>query len=108
MTRIDHLKLSYDSLDSLEKRLGGTRRLSECSGRMRWPARSVYFFTEPGEARTDTGQGRRVVRLGTHALKARSQTKLWGRLVQHRGQARSGGGNHRGSLLSQESCAVDL
>ena len=85
MTRIDHLRQFYGSLVSLEKRLGGTRRLSECSGRIRWPARGVYFFMEPGEARTDTGQGLRVVRLGTHALKARSQTKLWGRLAQHRG-----------------------
>ena len=57
MTRIDHLNLFYDSLDSLEKRLGGTRRLSECSGRLRWPVRGVYFFMEPGEARTDTGPG---------------------------------------------------
>ena len=99
MTRIDHLRQFYGSLVSLEKRLGGTRRLSECSGRIRWPARGVYFFMEPGEARTDTGQGLRVVRLGTHALKAGSQTKLWGRLAQHRGQARSGGGNHRGSIF---------
>jgi hypothetical protein len=39
------------------------------------------------------------VRVGTHALKAGSQTTLWKRLSQHRGTARAGGGNHRGSIF---------
>jgi hypothetical protein len=34
----------YDILDQLEAELGGKRRLSECSGRMVWPARGAYFF----------------------------------------------------------------
>jgi hypothetical protein len=54
---------------------------------------------EPGEERSDTGAGRRVVRVGTHALTESSKTKLWNRLSQHRGQASSGGGNHRGSIF---------
>jgi hypothetical protein len=40
-----------------------------------------------------------VVRVGTHALKAGGSTTLWGRLSTHRGQLRSGGGNHRGSIF---------
>ena len=50
-------------------------------------------------ARTDTGTGLRTVRVGTHALKATSRTKLWSRLSQHKGQRGTGGGNHRGSIF---------
>ena len=49
--------------------------------------------------RTDSGLGPRVVRVGTHALKQGSGTRLWTRLSQHKGQLRSGGGNHRGSVF---------
>jgi len=39
------------------------------------------------------------VRVGTHALKDGSGTGLWTRLSQHRGQTKSGSGNHRGSIF---------
>ncbi|HUN49461.1 MAG TPA: hypothetical protein VMU42_00005, partial [Candidatus Sulfotelmatobacter sp.] len=52
-----------------------------------------------GESRNQTGSGPRVVRVGTHALKDGSGTKLWTRLSQHKGQASNGGGNHRGSIF---------
>ena len=71
------------------------RRLSQCTGRMSWPRRGVYFFMEHAEDRTDTGQGLRVVRVGTHASNAGSKTKLWNRLAAHRGSASTGGGNQR-------------
>ena len=99
MGRLDHVKRFYLLLASLEERLGGARRLADCSGRMPWPKRGVYFFREPGEIRTDSGAGPRVVRVGTHALKIGSGATLWNRLSQHKGQARSGGGNHRGSIF---------
>lgn len=54
---------------------------------------------EEGEVRTGTGNGARIVRVGTHALKTGSKTKLWTRLKQHKGITRSGGGNHRGSIF---------
>jgi hypothetical protein len=54
---------------------------------------------EGGEMRSDSGVGPRIVRVGTHALKAGSTTRLWTRLSQHRGQASNGGGNHRGSIF---------
>lgn len=73
--------------------------MTDCSGRMSWPKRGVYFFREPGENRTDTGEGPRIVRVGTHALKSGSGTKLWTRLSQHKGQQSTGGGNHRGSIF---------
>ena len=66
---------------------------------MDWPKRGVYFFHEQGENRSGTGDGPRVVRVGTHALKAGSGTKLWTRLSQHKGQRKTGGGNHRGSIF---------
>ncbi len=86
-------------LDRLEKNIGGARTLADCTGRGSWPKRGVYFFREPGESRTDTGEGSRVVRVGTHALKTESGTKLWTRLSQHKGQLSTGGGNHRGSIF---------
>ncbi len=99
MPRLDHLKRFYLLLGTLEDRLGGARRLTDCSGRMQWPKRGVYFFMESGENRADSGTGSRLVRVGTHALKPGSGTTLWNRLSQHKGQVRSGGGNHRGSIF---------
>ena len=99
MIRLTHLRRLYQILRILERRIGGARSLATSHGRMDWPARGVYFFLERGEKRTDTGEGPRVVRVGTHALKAGAATKLWTRLATHRGPARSGGGNHRGSIF---------
>ena len=99
MPRLEHLKQFHCLLGTLEERLAGARQLSDCTGRMPWPKRGVYFFREPGEVRTDTGTGPRIVRIGTHALKVGSRTTLWNRLSQHRGPMRSGGGNHRGSIF---------
>jgi hypothetical protein len=97
--RREHLKRFYALLDRLEANIGGARTLAACSGRMDWPTRGVYFFHESGERRTGTGDGPRIVRVGTHALKAGSGTKLWTRLSQHKGQPSTGGGNHRGSIF---------
>jgi hypothetical protein len=91
----------YSILDQLDYAIGGARLLSACSGRLDWPKRGVYFFREPEEHRSDTGEGPRIVRVGTHALTAGSQTALWTRLSQHRGQQNAGGGNHRGSIFRQ-------
>ena len=97
--RPDNLTRLYELLDRLEDRLGGARRLSECNAKMGWPKQGVYFFREAGENRTDPGDGPRIVRVGTHALKTRGKTTLWNRLSQHRGNAKSHGGNHRGSIF---------
>ena len=101
----------YDLLGRLATRTGRPRVLRDCSGRMDWPRRGVYFFFEPGENRsvassdsdsgscTDSDGRGRVVRVGTHGLTAGSKSVLWGRLSQHRGDAGSGRGNHRGSIF---------
>jgi hypothetical protein len=97
--RISDLRAFYALLASLAEITGGARRLASCSGRLRWPRRGVYFFMEEGENRSNSGNGLRIVRVGTHALKKDTETKLWTRLSQHRGQERTGGGNHRGSIF---------
>lgn len=99
VSRFHHLKQFYSLLNTLERQSAGARQLSNCSGRMPWPRRGVYFFMEPGEIRTDSGAGPRVVRVGTHALAAGQDSTLWSRLYSHRGPMRSGGGNHRGSIF---------
>ena len=77
----------YELLDELEHRLGGPRRLRECTADSGWPLNGVYFFFEEGEHRR-AGQGRRVVRVGTHAIKKTtpSRESLWNRLEDHRGR----------------------
>src|SRR5690606_40752004 len=91
--RLNDLCRFYDLLLQLDERIGGSRTLADCSGRLDWPRRGVYFFSEPGEMRSDSGSGLRVVRVGTHALTGTSRTTLWNRLSQHRGSSRSGGGD---------------
>lgn len=99
MLRQSDIEAFYRLLEQLEFRMGGRRRLGDCHGRMPWPERGVYFFFEPGESRTGPENTSRVVRIGTHALKAGSRTTIWKRLIQHRGTANPYGGNHRGSIF---------
>jgi hypothetical protein len=99
MSRLDDVREFYCILGELAARLGGSRRLCGCDGRMPWPTLGVYFFFEEGEDRSNSGVGPRVVRVGTHALTSTSTATLWKRLSQHRGTAGSTGGNHRGSIF---------
>ena len=94
-----HLTQFYELLAQLESRLVGARRLAECDGRMGWPRRGVYFFRETGECRADTGDGPRVVRVGTHALTSGAKATLWERLRKHKGTVDPAGGNHRESVF---------
>ena len=101
MSRLSDLDRFYSLLEELRRRLGSYRFLSSCSSSSGWPDRGTYFFFEDGEARQASGT-LRVVRVGTHALKCRSKSTLWGRLSSHRGTlggGRPGGGNHRGSIF---------
>ena len=99
MNRRDDLIRFYETLAELERRVGGKRCLADSDGHMDWPQRGVYFFFEPGEVRSDSGEGMRVVRVGTHALKVGSRATFWNRLSQHRGTASTATGNHRGSIF---------
>ncbi|WP_205648872.1 hypothetical protein [Acuticoccus kandeliae] len=86
-------------IDRLSIVCGTGVRLNACNGHLNWPKRGVYFFMEDGEDRSESGNGPRIVRVGTHALRTGSSTSLWARLSQHRGPQSSGGGNHRGSIF---------
>ena len=97
MTRSDDLRRFYEILAALEQK-SGSRVLANCSGALKWPERGVYFFQEPHEERSEEG-GLRIVRVGTHALKAGSRSTLWQRLRQHKGTHHPRGGNHRGSIF---------
>ena len=99
VTRLDDLKRFYEILAALERKVKGARTLTNCSGRMNWPCRGVYFFREVGEERPDTGHGQRIVRVGTHATKDGASSTLWGRLRQHRGTISTGGGHHGSSIF---------
>lgn len=98
-SRLADLVRFYEILAELERRVGGKRFLAKCDGRMGWPRQGVYFFFEPGEMRSDSGEDPRVVRVGTHGITDTSRATLWSRLSQHRGPQRSEGGNHRGSMF---------
>jgi hypothetical protein len=56
-SRLADLVRFYEILSDLESKLGPARRLADCSGRIGWPKRGVYFFFESGETRSDTGSG---------------------------------------------------
>ena len=99
VTRLDDLKRFYEILAALERKVKVARTLTNCSGRMHWPRRGVYFFREVGEERSGTGHGQRIVRVGTHATKAGASSTLWGRLMQHRGTVSTGGGHHGSSIF---------
>jgi hypothetical protein len=95
--RID-LERFYALLKRLERSLGGKRILSECTGKMDWPERGVYFFFEDGEFRSEPSNEPRVVRVGTHMVSRGSKATFWRRLHTHRG-TEDGRGNHRGSIF---------
>ena len=68
MNRTDDLIRLYRILDKLEASSGGKRFLAQLAPSGSWPRRGVYFFFEPGEGRTGSGQGPRLVRIGTHGV----------------------------------------
>ncbi len=99
MSRVDDLVRLYGLFDRLERRVGGKRSLAQLTPSRFWPKRGVYFFFEEGEFRTGSGDGFRLVRVGTHALNAGSRSTLHQRLKNHQGTSSGTGGNHRGSIF---------
>ena len=74
----------YGLMKELEERVGGKRKLKDCHWNMGWPRRGVYFFFEEGETRSGSESELRVVRVGTHAVTAKSKSRLWNRLYEHK------------------------
>jgi hypothetical protein len=99
--RLEHITKFYSLMSKLEECIGGKRELATCEA-IRSPRFGVYFFFEPGEDRQGSGEGLRIVRVGTHALRIEIKKSLWSRLCSHRGTLEGknpGGGNHRGSVF---------
>ena len=88
----------YKCIFELAESTGGIRLFNECTGKMYWPERGVYFFVDFGEKSLISNNFPRIVRVGTHAVSAGSKSTLWHRLKTHKGTA-TGGGNHRGSIF---------
>ena len=86
----------YALLAHIEEKVGGRRCLAECDDGTDWPDRGVYFFFEPGERRSRSGEGDRVTRVGTHTGLT---TSLWNRLSQHCDPVSNGPGSHRASVF---------
>ena len=61
--RSKHLARFYELLARLEAQQGGLKLLENCSGRMPWPTRGVYFFYADGESCLRWSQKMRVVRV---------------------------------------------
>ena len=99
ISRKDDLIRLYGLFDRLETASGGKRFLAQLASSSCWPLRGVYFFFEPGETRTGSGDGLRLVRVGTHALHVGARSTLYQRLRRHGGKSSSSGGNHRGSIF---------
>ncbi len=98
-SRMNDLVRLYGLLERLEANSGGKRFLNALPPASSWPQRGVYFFFDSAEARTGSGHGPRLVRVGTHALGAGARSTLRQRLLQHAGNSTGFGGNHRGSIF---------
>ena len=97
MQRLSDLDAFYNLLTQLEGRIGG-RRLGDCDKNMDWSKRGVYFFFEPNQNR-NSGNERRVVHIGTHAISKGSKKTIWNRLAQIQGTKNPYGGKHRSAVL---------
>lgn len=78
MSRIADLVRFYTLVDRLKQRVGGTRTLASLGSFRDWPNRGVYLFFEPSETRSDSGEGPRIVRVGTHGLNQGRRSTLAG------------------------------
>jgi hypothetical protein len=91
----------YGSMRELYIGQNEGRVLGDCTGKMDWPSRGVYFLLEPNEHLT-TRKFRplihRITRVGTHAVSRGSKATLWNRISTHRGVI-AGAGNHRSSIF---------
>lgn len=88
----------YKELYYLADKTGGIRTFNDCSGKLYWPERGVYFIVDFNERSIISNNCPRIVRIGTHAVSLGSKTTLWHRLKTHKG-TNNGSGNHRGSIF---------
>lgn len=92
------LKAYYKIMRRLWVAQGGGRKIADCTGRLSWPTRGVYFVAAADENAPIGRSMPRIVRVGTHAVSAGSRTTLWDRISTHRG-TKLGSGSHRSSIF---------
>lgn len=97
--RLFELIRFYSIMEVLEKKNIQKKLLLNSNGRQKWHQKGVYFFFELNQKRSDSGSGLRVTRIGTHAIQYNSKRTLWNRLSEHKGTAKTGGGDHRSSIF---------
>jgi hypothetical protein len=73
--RLGHLIRFYSIIEKLESNIGGAKKLTDCSGRMSWPKRGVYFFREPWNARPQVWFGNEAVGTSFSAQGAASERR---------------------------------
>ena len=69
-------------MEELEERVGGQHLLRDFASVISPCDKGVYFIFEPGETRCESAS-LRVVRIGTHGLRANSRSTIWTRLFEH-------------------------
>ena len=99
MSRLMDIKKFYRILSKLEKKNGGKLLFDDCISLNGLPDTGVYFIFEKGEIRSTSGDGLRVVRVGSHALMPYSKSTLYNRLRSLRGNDNDWGGKHRRSIF---------
>ena len=72
----------YELMGELEEQVGGQHLLRNFASVVSPGDKGVYFIFEPGEIRRES-VALRVVRIGTHGLRAKSRSTIWTRLFEH-------------------------
>ena len=68
--------IEFNKIISFAGKINGWHTLNQNRKEVIWPDQGVYFFFEPGEVRSTSGKGSRVVRVGTHGLKTGSKSVI--------------------------------
>jgi hypothetical protein len=98
LNRQDEVNIFYNLLDMLFIKYPKIK-LGSINNKI-LPKQGVYFFFEPNEFRAD-GKTERIVRIGTHAAQAGSNSILYTRLKHHMGNKKDLTGNHRASVFRE-------
>ncbi len=93
LNRLDDVNRFYEILNELEGQIG-MKTLAETLRKKDFPHTGMYFFFEPGEYRSVSGIGMRVVRVGIGGKRKRP---FVGRLECHRGNKHNKGGSWENS-----------
>ena len=97
----NNLHKFYTNINQFIKN-NGIFKLAEVDGYRSWPKLGVYIFFDESEPVSYPDLPGRIVRVGSQKVnKSSKNSTLWGRLKQHKGITKSGGGNHRGSVFRQ-------